>query len=514
MKASTNTTPGRAGRREWTALSVLALPCMLVVMDLTVLFLAVPKLAADLDPSSTELLWITDIYGFLIAGTLITMGTLGDRIGRRRVLLTGAAMFGLASIFAAASTSAEMLIAARAVQGIAGATIVPSVLAITYAMFEDEQERTRALGVVMSSFAAGGALGPLLGGALLEFFDWNAVFLVNLPIMGLLLWFGPRLLPEFRNPDARRIDLPSVALSLVAILTTVYGIKEIARHGFDTAPMLFIAAGMAVGVGFARRQERLDDPLLDIKLFRVRKFAAALGGNVFGAFAMYGVYLFISQYLQLGLGLSPLEAGLLGLPGIAAMMVTATVLPQYAANVRPSLQVATGMIVTAIGFAVLAQMGSESGAGVLVLGTTIMSIGIAPVTTVGMGLIVGAAPPERSGSASAVAETGNELGGAFGIALLGSIGTAVMGGDVASATRAEFVDAINVAAGICAAGHADPRGRDRGAAARHERLAGAGRRGRLTRTALAGRLGQPLGQRGRVHMRERLDRHHRVDAGG
>jgi DHA2 family multidrug resistance protein-like MFS transporter len=452
VKASTNTTSGLAGRREWTALSVLALPCMLVVMDLTVLFLAVPKLAADLDPSSTELLWITDIYGFLIAGTLITMGTLGDRIGRRRVLLTGAAVFGLASLLASASTSAEMLIAARAIQGIAGATIVPSVLAITYAMFQDERQRTRALGVVMSSFAAGGALGPLLGGALLEFFDWNAVFLVNLPVMGLLLWFGPRVLPEFKNPDAGRIDLPSVGLSLVAILATVYGIKEIAREDLQTVSVLAIAVGVTVGAAFARRQKRLADPLLDLSLFRAREFVTALGGNVFGAFAMYGVYLFISQYLQLGLGLSPLEAGLLGLPGIAAMMVTATVLPNVAAGVRPAYQVATGMFVTAIGFAVLAQMGAESGASAIVVGTTIMSIGIAPVTTVGMGLIVGAAPPERSGSASAVAETGNELGGAFGIALLGSVGTAVMGGDVASATRAEFVDAINVAAGVCAAG--------------------------------------------------------------
>ena len=452
MTASTNPAPGRAGRREWTALAVLALPCMLIVMDLTVLFLAVPKLAADLSPSSTELLWITDIYGFLIAGTLITMGTLGDRIGRRRVLLTGAAMFGLASLLAAASTTAEMLIAARALQGIAGATVVPSVLAITYAMFQDEQQRTRAIGVVMSSFAAGGALGPLMGGALLEFFDWNAVFLINLPVMGLLLWFGPRLLPEFRNPDAGRIDLPSVGLSMVAILATVYGIKEIAREDLQTVSMLAIAVGVTFGAAFARRQNRLADPLLDLQLFRVREFAAALGGNVFGAFAMYGIYLFISQYLQLGLGLSPLEAGLLGLPGIVAMMVTATALPQFAAGVRPAYQVATGMIVTAIGFAVLTQLGAESGAGVIVIGTTIMSIGIAPVTTVGMGLIVGAAPPERSGSASAVAETGNELGGAFGIALLGSIGTAVMGGDVASATRADFVEAINVAAGICAAG--------------------------------------------------------------
>ncbi|MEA2130581.1 MAG: transporter, family, multidrug resistance protein, partial [Solirubrobacteraceae bacterium] len=230
------TTTNRAGRREWIGLAVLALPCMLVTMDLTVLFLAVPKLTAALNPSTTQLLWITDIYGFLIAGALVIMGTLGDRIGRRRVLLSGAAAFGAASLLAALSSSPEMLIAARALQGLAGATLVPSVMALVFNMFRDETQRNAAIGLITSCFAAGAALGPLLGGALLEFFGWGSVFVINVPVMALLLVLGPRLLPEFRNPGAGRIDLQSAAMSLAAILPAVYGVKEIARDGFAALP--------------------------------------------------------------------------------------------------------------------------------------------------------------------------------------------------------------------------------------------------------------------------------------
>ena len=441
MNNSLQTNPTRAGRREWTALSVLALPCMLVVMDLTVLFLAVPKLTADLDPSSTQLLWITDIYGFLIAGALITMGTLGDRIGRRRVLLTGAAAFGAASLFAALSTSAEMLIAARAIQGVAGATIVPSVMALTYGLFQHETDRTRAMGVIMSAFAGGAAAGPLLGGALLEFFDWNSVFLLNLPVMAALLVLGPRVLPEYKNPDAGRIDLTSTAMSVVAILSVVYGIKEFAREDASTLAMASLGFGVAGGIAFARRQGRLEHPLLDISLFRGRAFSTALVSNVLGALTMYGIYLFTSQYMQLGLGLSPLEAGLWGLPGIAAMMIVSALLPQIAATARPAYVVAAGMAVTAVGFAMLTQLTADSGIGLLVLSAIVMSAGIAPVATLGTTLILGSAPAEQAGSASSVAETGNELGGAFGIALLGSIGTAVYRADVDDAVPSDVAPA-------------------------------------------------------------------------
>jgi DHA2 family multidrug resistance protein-like MFS transporter len=442
----TASAPTRAGRREWIALAVLALPCVLVTMDLTVLFHAVPALTADLAPTSAQLLWITDVYGFLIAGTLITMGTLGDRIGRRKVLLAGAAAFGAASVLAALSTSPEMLIAARAVQGLAGATLAPSAMALVSALFTDEKQRTAALGVMMASFAGGAGLGPVVGGTLLEVLPWGSVFLANVPVMLALLVLGPRLLPEFRAPDAGRLDLPSAALSLVAVLAVVWGVKDAATEGVTTLALLAIAAGLALGAVFLARQARLADPLIDVALLRNRQFGAALAANVTGAMVMYGVFLFTSQFLQLGLGLSALEAGLLGLPGVAAMMVVATATPKLVAVLRPAYVIALGMVVSAVGMALLTQVGADSGTGLIVLSSVVMSVGVAPAATLGMGLILGAAPPERAGAASGVSETGNELGGALGIALLGSIGTAVYRSDVADAVPADVAPAAAEAA--------------------------------------------------------------------
>src|ERR687892_158589 len=227
--------PPRAGHREWIGLAVIALPCLLYAMDLTVLHLAVPRLSADLQPTSAQLLWIIDIYGFLVAGWLITMGTLGDRIGRRRLLLIGAAAFGAASVLAALSTSPEMLIAARALLGVAGATLAPSTLSLIFNMFQDDQQRTVAIGIWITSFSVGAAIGPLVGGVLLESFHWGSVFLLAVPVMALLLAIGPRLLPEYKDPDPGRLDLASAALSLFAVLAVIYGIKAVARDGIEPA---------------------------------------------------------------------------------------------------------------------------------------------------------------------------------------------------------------------------------------------------------------------------------------
>src|SRR5215203_5424797 len=240
----------KASRREWV---VLALPCLLYSMDLEVLYLAVPKLSADLGPTSSQLLWITDIYGFLLAGFLITMGTLGDRIGRRRLLMIGATAFGITSVLAAFSRSAEMLIATRAMLGVAGATLAPSTLSLIRNMFLDPDQRTFAIGVWATSFSAGAALGPLAGGALLQFFWWGSVFLVAVPVMALLLMLGPALLPDSRDPEAGRLDLSSAMLSLVAVLAVIYGLKQVAQEGMGGLPLLSILIGLAAGVIFVRR---------------------------------------------------------------------------------------------------------------------------------------------------------------------------------------------------------------------------------------------------------------------
>jgi MFS transporter, DHA2 family, multidrug resistance protein len=418
----TTTHAQTATRREWIGLAVIALPCLLYSMDLTVLNLAVPHLSADLRPSSSQLLWIVDIYGFLLAGSLITMGTLGDRIGR---LLIGAAVFGIASVLTAFSTSAGMLIAARALLGVASATLAPSTLSLIRNMFLDPRQRTMAIAVWIASFSAGGAIGPLFGGLMLEHFWWGSVFLVNVPVMLLLLALGPVLLPEFRDPSAGRLDLPSAALSLLAVLAAIYGIKQIAAGGPAWLPTLAIAAGLSLAALFVRRQQRLDDPLIDLRLFRSPAFSASLAVNILGFFVAFGTFLFIAQYLQLVLGMGPLEAGLWTAPSGAGFIVGSQLAAVVVRRIRPAYVMASGMALAALGFVILAQVGNSHGLAALVIGYIVLSLGLAPVFTLATDLIVGSAPPEQAGAASAIAETSSELGGALGIAILGSIVTAI-----------------------------------------------------------------------------------------
>jgi MFS transporter, DHA2 family, multidrug resistance protein len=415
----------RAGRREWAGLAVIALPCLLYSMDLTVLNLAVPQISADLQPSSAQLLWIVDIYGFLAAGSLVTMGTLGDRIGRRRLLLAGAAAFGVASVLAAFSTTPEMLIAARALLGVAGATLAPSTLSLIRNMFLDPGQRTMAIGVWVASFSAGAAAGPLLGGLLLERFWWGSVFLIAVPVMALLLALGPALLPEFRDPEAGRLDLVSAAMSVLAVLAAIYGLKELAQEGPGWGPGLSIAAGLGLGLAFVARQRRLTDPLLELSLFANRAFSAALATNTLDFFVSFGALFFTAQYLQLVLGLSPLEAGLWLLPSSAGLILGSMLAPPLARRAQPWLVMVAGLILGAAGFALVTQVTSTSGLALLVTGSVAFSVGLAPLTTLATDLMLGAAPPERAGAASAIAETTSELGGALGIAVLGSLGTAV-----------------------------------------------------------------------------------------
>ena len=414
-----------AGRREWIGLAVLALPTLLVTMDLSVLFLAVPELSRDLSPSSAELLWITDIYGFLIAGSLITMGTLGDRIGRRRLLMIGGFAFAAASLLAAFSTSAPMLIAARAVLGVAGATLAPSSLSLIRSLFLDERQRTVAIGVWMSCFAAGAAVGPLVGGAMLEQFWWGSVFLLNVPVMALMLALAPRVLPESRDPSPGRFDILGAALSVVALLALVYGVKRVAEHGLDGGAVASALAGLAVGALFVRRQRRADEPLLDLELFGAPAIRVSIVAMVLATFVMAGMLLFVAQYLQLVRGMGPLEAGVWSVPAMIGSIAGSMLAPGVAARFRKGSVLAGSMAVAAVGLALLVFVSDGAALAVLVAGSLVMGLGAGSIGTVATDVIVGTAPPERAGAASGISETGGELGGALGIALLGSIGTAV-----------------------------------------------------------------------------------------
>lgn len=412
----------KATRREWLGLIAIAVPCMIYSMDLTVLNLAVPTLTRELKPSAGQLLWIIDIYGFMVAGFLMTMGTLGDRIGRRKLLLIGAAAFGVASTVAAFSNSAEMLIVMRALLGIAGATLAPSTLSLIAVMFEDETERTFAISMWIASFSAGAIIGPIAGGALIEYFWWGSVFLIAVPPMLVLLVIGPVLLPEYKAPQAGRLDIASALLSLAAILPVIYGVKHWAEFGFSAYAVACIAAGLVLGLVFVRRQKRLADPMVDLALFRIPAFRAALAINLAGIMVMFGSFIFLAQYFQLVAGLTPIEAGFWSLPSAIAFTLASFGVTPLSVRFRPAVLMAAGMVLSALGFVWLALAPDLVQ---IVAASIVFSIGFTPVIALTTGIVVGSAPQERTGAASAMSETSAELGGALGIAILGSLGAAL-----------------------------------------------------------------------------------------
>ncbi|MEV6849415.1 MFS transporter [Actinoplanes sp. NPDC051411] len=412
-----------ATAREWAGLAVLVLPCLLVSLDAEVLNLAAPSLTAALRPTNVQLLWILDSYVFVLSGTLIGAGVLGDRIGRRRLLLAGSAAFALASLAAAFATSPAQLIAARVLMGLTGATLMPSTLALIRAMFADPRERGVALGVWSAGFSLGGVGAPLIGGILLEHFWWGSVFVIAVPATALLLIVGPILLPESRDTGATGFDWFGALLSLAAVLTFVYGLKRAAASGLSLLPLLAIAAAGALGGLFLRRQRRHPQPLLDLAMFRDVRVSVALAANALSFFVLYGTQFAIGQYLQLVLGMTPLRAGLWALPSVVAYLLASLFGPGLTRWFPAGRVVAAGLAAMTIGFAVLAAAGAVALPAV-VAGTVIFSVGLAPAYILTTDLVVSTVRPERAGMAAAVTETGTELGGALGIAVLGSVGVA------------------------------------------------------------------------------------------
>jgi len=430
--------PTQAGRREWTGLAVLLLPLLLVSMDVSVLYFAVPLISKDLQPSSSQQLWIFDVYGFVLAGLLITMGSIGDRIGRRRLLLLGAVAFSLASFAAAYSQNAGELIAARAVQGVAGATLMPSTLALIRNMFHDEKQRRLAIGIWTGATMSGIALGPVLSGVLLDHFWWGSVFLINVPFMVMLVLLAPALVPEFRSPQPGRFDVLSSALSLGAVLPVIYGMQEIAAAGVSPARLGSIIAGVAVGAAFVWRQAHSPAPMLELNLFRSRGFSGAVVLSLVAMFAVVGFAIFATQYLQSVRGMSPLTAALWSL---VPMCGTATAVPvsQLLVQRFDRAYVAAGsLLVAAAGYLALAQLQATSPLWLCLVGASVYAGGAVAAMTIGSELIMGAVPPDRAGAAAAVVETSSEFGGALGMAVLGSIGVAVYRSDLAASAPAHL----------------------------------------------------------------------------
>ena len=412
-------------RSRWLALAVLTLPVILTSMDITILHIAIPTITHELTPSSSQTLWILDAYGFLLAGLLIVMGNIGDRIGRRRLLLIGAALFGAASMIAALAPNPEVLIAARALMGIGGATLMPSTLSLIRNLFTDPGERTRAIGIWTASLSGGIALGPIIGGLLLEAFWWGSVFLINVPVIALLLVIAPRLVPEYRSAASARLDALSVLLSFAAILPVVWAIKTAAEDLALTPPVAIgLAVGLLAGAAFLLRQRRLREPLVDVGLFTNPQFSGAVLGAGLAMFSLVGVMLYSAQFLQLVEGLSPLIAALAMLPvmvAVGAMAVLASVLVR---RFGYPLVFGAGAAVAAAGMLAFSRVPVEDGLVLAIVSSAVIGAGIAPMMTLATDVVVGAAPPDRSGAASALSETAAELGAALGIAVLGSIGTA------------------------------------------------------------------------------------------
>lgn len=418
-----NDTVAKAGRREWIALAVLVLPTILLAIDMTVLHLAVPHLSAALKPTSSQLLWILDIYGFMIGGFLITMGTLGDRIGRRKLLMIGAVLFGLASIMAAFSSSANMLIFNRALLGIAGATLMPSTLSLIRNMFHHPAERTRAIAIWMTGFMVGSAIGPLVGGVMLAFFWWGSVFLLGVPVMLILIISGPLLLPEFRDEHAGRLDLVSALLAITMVLALIYGFKDMARDGFTLRALAVTAAGFIIGTLFIRRQLHLPEPMFDLNLFRIRTFTVSVLSLLLVILSFSGIWLMIFQYLQGVSGLTPVRAGVLMVPSAIIQIIGAIMVPGLAQRIRPATLISYGLLITAAGMLLMTQVGGSAAAPLLLmLATVVMGAGAMPIFILATDMVVSSAPAEKTGVASATSETAAEMGMALGIAIIGSIG--------------------------------------------------------------------------------------------
>lgn len=407
--------------RRWLALVVLVLPVLLVSIDNTVLAFALPAISEALQPSGTELLWIVDVYPLVLAGLLVWMGSLGDRVGRRKLLLIGGAGFTAVSVLAAFMPSAALLIAARALMGIFGAMLMPSTLSLIRNIFTDATERRLAIAIWAAGFSGGAALGPVVGGLLLEYFYWGSVFLMAVPVMLPLLIFGPMVIPESRDPNPGPMDPVSGLLALGTMTPLIFGIKELAAAGVTVPAVAAIALSIALGVTFVRRQLGRENPMLDVRLFQSPMFSGAIGANLLSVFSLVGFLYFVSQHLQLVSGHSPMTAGLMLVPGMLVTVIAGLWVVKLAQRFQPAVTVTGGLLLNVIGYSLIAITGGQDSDLGLIIAFMILGAGIGAAETISNDVILSAVPPEKAGAASAISETAYETGAVLGTAVLGSI---------------------------------------------------------------------------------------------
>ncbi|WP_223984210.1 MFS transporter [Arthrobacter sp. NicSoilB8] len=439
--ATSTTAPSRpqAPWRDWVALALLMFPVLLVAVDNTALTFALPAIARSLSASGVQLLWIIDAYPLVLAGLLVAMGSLGDRIGRRRLLFVGSAGFAAVSAATAFAPSAEWLIAGRAGLGLFGAMLMPSTLSLIRNIFPQPNRRRLAVAIWAAGFSGGAALGPIAGGWLVEHFWWGAVLLVAVPIILPLLLLGPALIPESRDPKPGRVDVPSIILSLLVMVPVVYGIKALATHGPAPEAFAGIGVGLFMGYVFIRRQHALAGghrtghstaPMLDVSLFGNRIFSTAIIANVLALFSFNGFILFLAQHLQLLEGQSPSASGVAMVPALIATVVAGLLVVPLVRRVRPGFVVAGGLLLSAAGYFMVAFGDHSHGPSLLLAALLVLCLGVGAAETISNDLILGAAPADKAGAAAAISETGYEVGSLLGTAILGSILTASYQGNL------------------------------------------------------------------------------------
>ncbi len=436
--------------RRWWALVVLCLSLLVISLDNTILNVALPTLARDLDASASQLQWVVDAYMLVFAGLLLTAGALGDRFGRKRALTAGLLVFGTGSALSSVSGSADMLIASRSLMGIGGAFIMPSTLSILTATFPRE-ERAKAIGIWAAMGGLGIAIGPVSGGWLLERYDWGAIFLVNLPVVAFALIAGRWLVPESKDPAASRLDLVGFGLSTVGLTALVWAIIQAPSQGWgDLKILAAFALALLTLTAFVAWERRAPEPMLPMDLFRNPRFSGASASITLAFFAMFGTIFFLTQYLQGVLGYTALQAGLRISPVALGLVIGGPLSAKLADRLGSKLVVAGGLTLVSAGLATMTQFEVDSGYALVAAALLLLGFGIGNTMAPATHAVMGSLPLAKASIGSAVNDSTRTTGGALGVAILGSL--------LASRYRGDMADAVAALPGSAASAARDSLG--------------------------------------------------------